>query len=468
MFDQVIGAIFSAAFLASILRVTTPILLPSLGALLSSAAGVINIGLEGMMLAAAFTGVVVSAYASNWFGPEVGQQFGPWLGMLAGVGVAMLLALLLGFFHLRLKTNLVLTGIAINILGSAATVAVMFELTGDRGNTSTLASLRMPFIQLPAFINDIPLIGPFIFGVFNNQNVMTWIAFISVFVVAFVLYRTAFGMHLRAVGENPNAAESVGINVKRTQYTALVISGLFAGLGGVAMSMGFLSLFQRDMTAGRGFIALATPLLGGGTPIGTMFASLVFGFFDAFSIRIGTLAIPAEMPQMIPYVATVMALVIYALNSQQTRRVRALRAAEGEGFDSRFWRAIQRLSVLHVVLAMMAIIGIMIAICLFAAPNGFGGVEQAYPIAVALTAASAVLIAVELPFIRRVDLVQHQTLASAAVCALSLAVYLSLLLSLFFEAVIAIGLALALGVAIWLVLGGWSLLQRRQVARVAS
>jgi simple sugar transport system permease protein len=398
----------------------------------------------------------------------VGQQFGPWLGMLAGVGVAMLLALLLGFFHLRLKTNLVLTGIAINILGSAATVAVMFELTGDRGNTSTLASLRMPFIQLPAFINDIPLIGPFIFGVFNNQNVMTWIAFISVFVVAFVLYRTAFGMHLRAVGENPNAAESVGINVKRTQYTALVISGLFAGLGGVAMSMGFLSLFQRDMTAGRGFIALATPLLGGGTPIGTMFASLVFGFFDAFSIRIGTLAIPAEMPQMIPYVATVMALVIYALNSQQTRRVRALRAAEGEGFDSRFWRAIQRLSVLHVVLAMMAIIGIMIAICLFAAPNGFGGVEQAYPIAVALTAASAVLIAVELPFIRRVDLVQHQTLASAAVCALSLAVYLSLLLSLFFEAVIAIGLALALGVAIWLVLGGWSLLQRRQVARVAS
>ncbi|MBL8146391.1 MAG: ABC transporter permease, partial [Anaerolineae bacterium] len=391
MFDQVIGAIFSAAFLSSILRVTTPILLPSMGALVSGAAGVINIGLEGMMLSSAFTGVVVSAYSLQWFGPETGGQIGPWLGLAAGVLTAVLLALLLGFFHLRLKTNLVLTGLAINIIGSAATVAVMFELTGDRGNTSKLASLKMPFVQLPAFIADIPVIGPFIYGTFNNQNVMTWIAFLSVFVVSFMMYRTSFGMHLRAAGENPSAAESVGINVNRTRYLALVISGIFAGLGGVAMSMGFLSLFQRDMVAGRGFIALATPLLGGGTPVGTMFASLVFGFFDAFAIRIGTLSIPAEVPQMIPYVATVMGLVIYALNGQQTRRVRALRAAEGEGFDAGYWRAIQRLSVLHVVLAMIAVIGIMIAICLFAAPNGFGGVANAYPIAIALTIGSVIL-----------------------------------------------------------------------------
>lgn len=468
MFDQVVGAIFSAAFLASILRVTTPILLPSMGALISSAAGVINIGLEGMMLAAAFTGVVVSAYAPQWLGPEAGLLYGPWLGMAAGVFVAVLLSLLLGFFHLRLKTDLILTGIAINIIGAAGTVAVMFELTGDRGNTSTLASLRMPFIQLPQFINDIPVIGPFFYSVFNNQNVMTWIAFGSVFLVSYIMYRTSFGMHLRAVGENPGAAESVGINVTRMRYYALVISGVFAGLGGVAMSMGFLSLFQRDMTAGRGFIALATPLLGGGTPIGTMFASLVFGFFDAFAIRIGTLSIPAEMAQMIPYVATVMALVIYALNGQQTRRVRALRAAEGEGFDSGFWRAIQRLSVLHVVLAMVAIIGIMVAICLFAAPNGFGGAETAYPLAVTLTVVSVILIAIEMPFIRRVDLIQRQTAFSAVVCTLSLAVYISLVMSLFFEAAIAIGLSLLLGFAIWLVLGGWSLLQRRQMVQAAA
>lgn len=467
MFDQVLGAIFSAAFLASILRVTTPILLPSMGALVSSAAGVINIGLEGMMLSAAFTGVVVSAYSPQWFGPEAGAQIGPWLGMAAGVLVAVLLALLLGFFHLRLKTDLILTGIAINIIGSAATVAVMFELTGDRGNTSKLASLRMPFISLPPFINDIPIVGSFIYGVFNNQNVMTWIAFISVGVVSYMMYRTSFGMHLRATGENPGAAASVGINVNRTRYLALVISGLFAGLGGIAMSMGFLSLFQRDMTAGRGFIALATPLLGGGTPFGTMVASIAFGFFDAFAIRIGTLSIPAEVPQMIPYVATVMALVIYALNGQQTRRVRALRAAEGEGFDAGFWRAIQRLSVLHVVLAMIALIGIMIAICLFAAPDGFGGVANAYPIAIALTIGSIVLVGIEIPFIRSVQLVERRVFASALVCMASLGVFIALFLSLFFGAPVAIGGALLLGLLVWLALGGWTLVQRRRTLQPA-
>src|SRR5690606_29039714 len=200
------------------LRVATPILLPSLGALLSDRAGVINIGLEGMMLGSAFTGVIVSAYSLQWLGPETGAALGPWLGLLAGVAVAVLMALLLGLFHLRLKADLILSGIALNILGSAATVAIMYELTRDRGNPSNLRSLVVPFIQLPSFINDIPIVGPFIYGVFNNQSVMTWVAFLSVGVVWYVLYRTPFGMHLRAAGENPAAAESVGIRVVRTRY----------------------------------------------------------------------------------------------------------------------------------------------------------------------------------------------------------------------------------------------------------
>ena len=197
---------------------------------------------------------------------------GPWLGLLLGVSVSLLLSFVLALFHLDLKGDLFLSGIALNIFGSSATIAILFELTGDRGNTSTLASLQMPFIQLPEFIREIPLLGGFVFDVFNNQSVMTWIAFIAVFVVAFFLYRTPIGMHLRAVGENPEAAASVGINVKRIRYLALLISGLFAGLGGIHMSMGYLQLFQRDMTNGRGFIALVTPSLGGGTPVGTMIA----------------------------------------------------------------------------------------------------------------------------------------------------------------------------------------------------
>lgn len=458
-FDSVIQGIFSAAFLASILRVATPILLPSLGALISERAGVINIGLEGMMLGSAFTGVVLSAYSQQWFGVETGRVIGPWIGMIGGVFVAVSMALLLGFFHLRLKTELILSGLAINILGSSATVAIMFELTGDRGNTSTLASLSMPFIQLPQFISQIPIIGGFVYGVFNNQSVMTWIAFLSVPFVAFLLYRTPFGMHLRASGENPSAAESVGINVQRTRFAALMLSGLFAGLGGIHMSMGYLNLFQRDMTSGRGFIALATPLLGGNNPYGTGIASLIFGFFDALAIRIGSLQIPSQIPQMVPYIATIMALVIYALQLQQTRRVRALRAAQGEGFDAGFWRVIQRISVLHVLMAMIAIIGIVLAVCLFAAPNAFGGVAAAYPVAIVIAFVSVALVVMGIPFILQVERISQKSTFSLGVSTLSLGVYLGLFLSLFFAPLTAIALGIALGAAVWFVLGGWRLLR---------
>lgn len=194
MFDtslvqNVLEGIFSAAFLASILRVTTPILLPSLGALISDRAGVINIGLEGTMLVSAFTGVVFSAYSLDWFGESTGKLVGPWVGLLAGVIIGVLMALLLAVFHLRFKANIILSGIALNILGSAATVAIMYELTGDRGNTQgNLRSMRIPFIQLPEFLNDIPVVS-FFFRIFDNQSVMTWIAFLAVIAVWYFLYK---------------------------------------------------------------------------------------------------------------------------------------------------------------------------------------------------------------------------------------------------------------------------------------
>jgi simple sugar transport system permease protein len=468
MFDTVIQSIFSAAFLASILRVATPILLPSLGALLSDRAGVINIGLEGIMLSSAFTGVIFSAYAQTWFGPETGLMIGPWLGLAMGVLVGVLMALLLAFFHLRLKADLILSGIAINILGSAGTVAIMYELTGDRGNTSTLPSLVIPFIQLPEFINDIPVIGPFVFQILDNQSAMTWIAFIAVFLVAFLLYRTPFGMHLRAAGENPEAAASVGIPVQRTRYIALMLSGLMAGLGGIHMSMGYLSLFQRDMTSGRGFIALATPLLGGNNPYGTMAASLVFGFFDALANRIGSLQIPSQLPQMIPYVATVMALVVYALQTRQSQRLKALRAAEGEGFNAEYWRILQRLSVLHVLQAMVAVIGIIITASLVAAPNGFGGPDVANPLALVIGAVSVVLIGVNLPFVRRVETIPQRVWLSAAATVLSLGVYLALFLALLVEIAPAVIAGFVVSVLVWLLFGGFNLVRETRLTRPAG
>lgn len=468
MFENVIEGIFSAAFLASILRVTTPILLPSLGALISEKAGVINIGLEGMMLVSAFTGVVFSAYAQIWFGLEAGLAFGPWLGLLMGTIAAVSLALLLAFFHLNLRGNIILAGIAINIFGSAATVAIMFELTGDRGNTSTLASLQMPFIQLPVWLNEIPVIGGFIYGVFNNQSIMTWIAFIAVAVVAYVMYRTPFGMHLRAVGENPDAAASVGIAVKRVRYAALIISGMFAGFGGVHMSMGYLSLFQRDMTAGRGFIALATPLLGGGNPTGTALASMVFGFFDALAIRIGSLAIPPQLPQMVPYVATIMALVVYALQANLTKRVRALRAANTSEFDATYWRVVRLVSVLHMLLMMTAVVGVIITVSMFSAPNGFGGPAQAYPLGALIGVVSLGLGLASLPFVLKVERVERQPIWSVVISTVSLGLLLALFLSLFFTVTIAVVVGLVLAAAAWFALGGWRLFRQQRAVPAAA
>ncbi len=454
MFENVIDGIFSAVFVAAILRVTTPILLPSLGALISEKAGVLNIGLEGMMLSAAFTGVVVSAYAQDWFGFETGVAIGPWLGLLLGVCVSLLLSFVLALFHLDLKGDLFLSGIALNIFGSSATVAIMFELTGDRGNTSTLASLQMPFIQLPEFIRDIPLIGGFFFDVFDNQSMMTWVAFIAVFIVSIVLYRTPFGMHLRAVGENPEAAASVGINVKRIRYYALLISGFFAGLGGIHISMGYLQLFQRDMTNGRGFIALVTPSLGGGTPIGAMIASSIFGFFDALGIRIGSLEIPSQLPQSIPYFATVLALVIYALQRRISQRVSEMRTASGAGFDAAFWGSIQRISILHMLLMMVAVIGVVTSGAILSAPNGFGGAETAVPAGLLIGVASVALFLIGLPFVRNIFSIRENWRASALVTIVSLGIYLTLFLTLFFQPLLALIISLVLSAAVWFMIGG--------------
>jgi len=312
--DQVLHVVFSATFIAAVLRVTTPIVLPALGGLISELGGVGNIALEGIMLVAACTGVLISVYTKS-----------EWLGLVAGVLMAILFALLLAFFHLELRADLILSAIALNILASGGTIFVVFLLTKDKSGTSTLISKQMPFIQIPV-VKDIPVIGEIVSG----QNLLTYVALLATAAVAIFLYRTRPGVHLRAVGENPEAARSVGINVRFNQYLALGLSGLLAGLGGIYLSMGYVKFFARDMTAGRGFIALAAIYLGGKTPLGTLIAALVFGAADALSVQLGNLRIPSQFVQMIPYVATLISLVVYALIQRQRvlQRQRRFRQAQ--------------------------------------------------------------------------------------------------------------------------------------------
>jgi general nucleoside transport system permease protein len=305
-FEVVLRSIFSAAFLASVLRISTPLILPALGGLITDLSGAINIALEGIMLTSAFTGVIVSAYSGSVF-----------IGVLAGILSGIAISYILGWFHLHLETDIILAGIAINILASGGTIFLLFVLTGQKGNSQSLASGVVPNIHIP-LIQDIPFLG----RAFSGQHIFVWFAFLLTWLVAIYLYRTPWGTHLRAVGENPDAAETMGINVKRTQMIALLISGFLASFGGLTMSMAYLSFFQRDMTAGRGFIALAAVYLGGRKPWGTLLAAILFGFADAISHQLGSLRIPSQLVQMIPYFVTILALVVYALREKAIKRDR--------------------------------------------------------------------------------------------------------------------------------------------------
>ena len=258
---EALKSILSAQYLFSIIRVTTPLLFASMAAVVIRRAGIICIAFEGMMLFAAFGGVLGSALTQSVLG-----------GIACGVLFGMLIAMVYAYFVLSLKANTYLTGLAINMLGSGGTVFLLYLSTGDKGVSTALNSLVVPSVKIP-LVKDIPILGE----VLSGHNALTYLAFLAVIAVYFLINKTVLGLRIRSVGENASAAASVGIKVVRTQFIAIVIGGLLASFGGLYMSMGYLPFFTRDMIAGRGFIGIAAQNLGGAMPIPTMLAALAFG-----------------------------------------------------------------------------------------------------------------------------------------------------------------------------------------------
>ncbi|EIV99399.1 ABC transporter permease [Thermoanaerobacter siderophilus] len=300
---NIIEIIFSANFVYAILRVTTPILFAALGAIVSDRAGVINIALEGTMLAAALSGVIISALTHS-----------AWLGLLAALITGVMMSILLAYFSINLKTDIVLAGIALNLLASGGTIFVLYLVAHDKGISSSLKSEVLPKVTIP-LIEKIPFLG----SILSGHNILTYVALGTVFLVYILLYKTPLGLRIRAVGENADAADSVGVGVNKVRYIALILSGLLASFGGAYMSMGYVSWFSTNMTAGRGFIALAAEAMGKGTPIGTFLASLLFGFAGALASNLQSFRIPSEFVQMIPYIVTIIGLVIYS--SSQANKI---------------------------------------------------------------------------------------------------------------------------------------------------
>lgn len=304
--------IFSVNFLFMWIRVATPLILPALGAVICNRTGVVHLGLEGIMLTAALFGVLGGALGGGLI----------W-GLFAGIAISLLLSMLFAYFHLTLRANNVLCGTAINTIAAGFTVFVLELITGEKGTSSSLKSFSFPTVNIP-LIEDVPGLG----DILSGHNLLTYVAIIMVFVVVYLLYKTPLGLRMRAVGENPNAASSVGISVIKMRFTAILLSGILIGLGGMYLSMGYLNMFTRDMTAGRGFIALAAAAMGQSTPIGAFLSSMVFAFFDGLSNVLQSLHIPAEFVQMLPYVATIAGLTLYSIQmifrQKRKNRIRAM------------------------------------------------------------------------------------------------------------------------------------------------
>ncbi|MCU1614567.1 MAG: inner-rane translocator [Frankiales bacterium] len=279
--------------LVAAISLAAPLLYAALGETISENAGVINIQLEGMMLVGAFTGV----YGAHVF-------HSTWLGFLCAVAGGVALAAVHGVACLVFRANQIVSGVVLNILALGATSYGLVVLLGSSAGNSvpTLARVRIPLLS------SIPVIGPALF----DQNVMVYVAFLLVPVVWWVLRRTGFGLALQAVGERPQAASSLGVAVARMRWLALLICGALAGLGGGQLTLAGLGAFTQNVTAGRGFIALAAVVFGGWRPWGVLGAILLFSTADAFQIRAQAFGahIPYQFLAMLPYLVTILALAV--------------------------------------------------------------------------------------------------------------------------------------------------------------
>ncbi len=290
--------------LDSTLRLSTPLIFACLAGLFSERAGIVDIGLEGKMLAAAFLAGAVAFATGNI-----------WLGTLAGVGGSLALALVHGFASITARGDQLISGVAINFLASGITVVVGTAWFGLGGRTPNLPeSARFDKLGdgLGDAIMDVPVVGPVIGELLLGHAILVYVAVLVVPLSWFVLYRTRFGLRLRAVGENPSAVDTAGVSVVRLRYMAVIIAGLLCGLAGVYLAS-LAAGFVKEMSAGRGFIALAALIFAKWRPWYAMAACFLFGFLEAFSnrfqsIEIGSFVVPVQFMQALPFILTVIIL----------------------------------------------------------------------------------------------------------------------------------------------------------------
>jgi len=296
----VISQLFTEAVLIGILtsgiRLATPYLFASIGEMFGQRSGVLNLGVEGMMLMGAFAAFYVTLTTGS-----------PWLGLLASILVGTLMGLAMAVISVTFQAEQGISGIGVYLFGLGMSELLFKKMLGTVETVSGFRPLAIPVLS------KLPIVGPILF----QQSAMVYLAYLLVPVAWFVLYRTTFGLKIRAVGENPAAADSLGVSVKRTRYMTVTLGGALAGVAGASLSIALLNVFQQNLTSGIGFIAVALVYFGGWRPYGVLFGALLFSMVNALQLWIQALNIPipfdaSELLIMMPYVLTILVLMFSA------------------------------------------------------------------------------------------------------------------------------------------------------------
>jgi simple sugar transport system permease protein len=312
-FFDTLGNIITLSLFATTLRMATPVLFATLGGIFSAQSGIFNVGLEGMLVIGAFFAVVGSVLFAS-----------PWMGLLFSIGACLIASLIFAFIHLELEAHQIIVGLALNLFAYGMTNYLLVALLDATGFYQSPLVIGFQLLDIP-LIRRIPVLAELLSGHFA----LVYIAFLSVALVYYFLYRTPWGFHLRAVGEHEAAAAAVGIDTKRMKYLGVLVGGFFCGFGGAFLSLAYLNLFSEGMTAGRGWLALAAINFGESRPVKSMIATLIFGFADALAIRLQQFGLPSQIVLMLPYIATLVVLIVSAIQ-QERKKAHAQRESADE------------------------------------------------------------------------------------------------------------------------------------------
>ena len=296
MISQLFTEVVIVGILSAGIRLATPYLFASIGEMFGQRSGVYNLGVEGIMLMGAFAAFYITLTTGNL-----------WLGLLAAIVVGGLMGLAMAVISVTFQAEQGISGIGLYLFGLGMSELLFQKMLGTVETVSGFGPVNIPFLS------DLPILGP----VFFQQSVMTYLAYLLVPIAWYVLYRTTFGLKIRAVGENPAAADALGVSVKRTRYMTVTLGGMLAGVAGASLSIALLNVFQQNLTSGIGFIAVALVYFGGWRPYGVLFGALLFSMVNALQLWIQALNIPipfdaSELLIMLPYVLTILVLMFSA------------------------------------------------------------------------------------------------------------------------------------------------------------